>query len=356
MSTETQTVQAEAPVTTTGSDEFTAEERAYFESRGETGLPVAPAVDAPTPAPAAEKPAAPSAEGDDPDGTISIDESGMHRDKRTGRFVPHGAFHKEREGRKAAETRASEQAIELARAKERLDILAKALEGGDVAKPAQTAPAKDDDPEPDIETDFVAHAKWQAREIARMRKALAESQSSVTAKLSEVEMGNAYRSDAIAFMREQADFRDAYNHLVSVLDAELTHRGLDDPAKRLAEIARLEREEVAFASKRGVRPAQHIYKLAELRGWKAPAAKTDAAAASAQLSDEVKIASSAAAEELARLEKGQNAARSLSSAGGSAPAPLTGEAIASMSEAEFDALLRKSGPNHNAALRKLLGG
>lgn len=356
MNTETQTAHADQSVATTGGDEFTAEERAYFESRGEKGLPGDAAAADPAPKATTEKPVASATDGDDPEGTISIDENGAHRDKRTGRFVPHGAFHKEREGRKAAETRASEQAIELARTKERLDILAKALEGGDVTKPAQasTAQGQDDDPEPDIEKDFVAHAKWQARELARLRKSLTESQSSLSAKLTETEMGNAYRSDAIAFMREKADFRDAYNHLVKVLDAELAHRGVDDPAKRLAEIARLEREEVAFATKRGLRPAEHIYKLAGLRGWTPP--KTDAAAASAQPSGEQKAANSAAADELTRLEKGQNAARSLSSAGGSAPAPLTGEAIASMSDAEFDALLRKSGPNPNAALRKLLGG
>ena len=134
--------------------------------------------------------------------------------------------------------------------------------------------------------------------------------------------------------------------------------GVTDPRERMAEIARLEREQVAIARKAGRRPAQHIYELAKLRGWSTPAA-TGNPALQPKGGDPVSQpapANDAAAAELARIERGQNAARSLSSAGGGAPAALTAEAMANMNEAEFSALLSKTAGNPNAALRKLLGG
>jgi len=349
MGTETLTTQNEAP--STGADEFTADERAYFDSRGEKGLAVE--TEAPAKTEIAKAPDAKATEvNDDPDGTISIDEKGLQRDAKTGRFVPHGAFHKEREARKAAETTASAQAIELARTKERLALLAEAMNAEPAAKATETK-AADDDPMPDFKTDVLGFLEWQNRKIARLEKNITEGTTQTRAQIDDMQTGNAYRSDAVAFAREQKDFAGAYNHLVNVMGQELELLGVADPKDRMATIAKLEREQVAIARRLGRRPAEHIYKLALTRGWKAPA---DSKTEGGEAEGEQKKATDAAAEELARLEKGRNAAMSLSGAGGSAPTQLTADAIASMNEHEFKALLDKTGGSRKAAMRKLLGG
>lgn len=339
--------------TTASADDFTPEERAYFETRGEAGLPTESGAAAQAPAEQLEAKAEDTGSDDDPDGTISIDENGMRRDRKTGRFVPHGAFHKEREARKSAETELAELRVREARVNERLAILSQAFEQQEA--PATKPTTQPEGPPPDPEQDIFGYVKWLGERNKALEAQLTETRTTTERTVGDMEMATAYRNDAMAFARETADFGEAYNHLVKAIDAELALMGVADPKQRMAEIARLEREQVALARKAGRRPAQHIYELAKVRGW-APKPATAAPAEQVQPPSQPAPANDAAAAELARLERGQNAARSLSSAGGGAPAALTAEAIASMSEAEFSALLAKSGGNHNAALRKLLGG
>lgn len=343
MSTETTTVEQTSE--STGGDGFTAEERSYFESRGEKFAltdPESTPAEAAKPAVEQTETAAPADE-DVPDGTITLDEAGLKRDKRTGRFVPHGAFHKERENRKAAETQLAQLREERARINERLSILTQAFNQGD-ATPQQAAPAEEAVPDP--ETDIFGYVRHAGKEIAALKAQLAETKKATVERLDATEAGNAYVNDAIAFSREKTDFPSAYQHLVKALSAELEFMGVTDEKQRMAEIARLEREQVAIARQRGERPAERIYKLAAMRGY---------TAAPAQKAVEPGAAKPALAENLERVERGQNAARSLSSAGGGAPAQLTAEAMLNMSDAEFAAALSKMGGNANQALRKLLG-
>ena len=341
------------PAETSGSEELSPAERAYFESGGEaslTGEPeAAPAADA-KPAPTADgKTAEPSP--DDPEGTVELDDTGRVRDKRSGRFVPHGAFHKEREARKAAETSERQLRDTVARANERLAILSQAF-GPAGPDPATAAPAADTKPPPDPETDIFGYAKYIGEQLTALQKRYDAEIGQTKARIDETETATAYRNDAMAFARERPDFGAAYTHLVKTLDAELEFRGVADPRERLRQIAALERDEVATARKAGKRPAEWMYRLAAMRGWQ-PKAGGGAAAPTLTTPSEPNAATSDAADRLATIERGQNAAKSLSSAGGGAPRQLTLEALANMSEDEALAMVQRDGGSVDKAFRRL---
>ena len=99
-------------------------EQAYFSSKGanpaglETSEP-SPVTQEAGPDPLSE--AQPAANDDQVDaGEVYIDENGKARSVVSGKFVPHGAFHKERERRKATEAELQTYREKMARADERL--------------------------------------------------------------------------------------------------------------------------------------------------------------------------------------------------------------------------------------------
>lgn len=334
------------------SEALTAEETAFLNGSGD--LPI---TDPETPttetAPAATADAAPKddkpqgQDGDDPEGTIVIDETGRAKDRRTGRYVPVGALHKERETRKALASENEGLKTTLARVNERLSILSQAFQ------PADAGPTEQAKPPPKPEEDIFGYAKYLGDQLTALQSKYDTDIKTQGQRIDASEAANAYVADARSFAQSKPDFGDAYKHLVESLDRELQFRGWDNRQQRLAEIARLEREEVAAARKVGRRPAEWIYSIAQMRGYQAKSNSGEAGKAETQV--EQKPATSAADDKLAQIERGQNAARSLSAAGGNAPAELTAEALANMSEAEFSAVLAKMGGTPNAALRKLLG-
>lgn len=351
----------EAAEVTTGGDELTPAERAYVESRGESGLtisdPETPEPTAPTPQQAEQQPAA---DPDDPDGAIIVDEAGRTRDTRTGKFVPHGAFHKERTQRQALQTENVTLREQMARVNERLSILSQAF-GGDgqgqgQGQPQPQQPAAPPDPTEDI----FGYVKYLGDKLSELQDGHKKAMDQATTRINDVESGTAYRNDAVAFARETPDFGAAYQHLLQSIDRELSYRGLSDPKQRAAEITRLEREEIAHARQARQRPAEWIYNLAQMRGYvpqsgQQPAANPAQSPAS-QPASEPTPATDPNVARLAQLERGQRAAQTLSSAGGGAPTQLTADALANMSEAEFEAVLAKAGGSQNAALRRLIGG
>lgn len=353
MSTETNESTDTTP--SAGSETLSADEKAYFDSRGEKEL--APS-DPPTirqqatDTPADPKPEAQQGDDDAVDGEIALDDKGNVRDQKTGRFVPHGAFHKERTRRQALEAELTAERVKQARLDERLSLINEAL-----GTPAAQQAAKAEEV-PDPETDIFGYAKYLGKKLADVEAKHRAELEQTTKRIEDSDTGTAYRNDAIAYAKEKPDFGSAYMHLVKALDNELAYRGMADPNARMAEIARLEREEVAFAKKLGKRPAEHIYSLAGMRGYSAtvqPVAARSAQSPGAQPGSEQAAPNAEAAAKMTALERGQAAARSLSSTGGGAPSALTAEAMLSMSEAEFGALLAKTATNPNVALRKLLG-
>lgn len=271
------------------------------------------------------------------DDDVYLDENGKPRSVLTGKFVPHGAFHKERERRKQTETELQNTRLEMARASERLAVLNDIIAAGETqAKPQQTV---EDDVPPDPEVDIFAHVKWQQKKIAELEQYRAQqSEQQQQARLAS-EVQNFYRNDAMNFMKETPDFADAYQYVANSFANELRAKGFDDQTIR----AQMMNEEASIAyqcKQRGASPAKVIYEMAKARGWQGSNAAAPKPATNA-------------ASKLDTIAKGQKSTASLSGAGGGGAEGLTIEALANMSEEEFIAVSAKLG---KSKMRQLLGG
>src|SRR5438552_730179 len=116
----------------------------------------------------------------------------------------------------------------------------------------------------------------------------------------------AYLADAQAFVERNPDFIAGYRHLQHSRDQELALAGHDDPAIRLEIIKAEERDIVIRALHGGASPAERIYALAKARGYRGEAGRS--------------------AERIETIQRGQAAAKSLSSVGGTSGEALTAEA------------------------------
>lgn len=337
---------------TSSDDAFTADEEAAWGamSSGEAtpepasaSEPAAGGNAAPTPAAPA---AAPAGEAAAPGEVVDpeVEDGGL--DENKGKFVRHGAFHQERELRKAAQRERDEFRLNLARLEERLRMV---TEAGAAQPPAAAAqapaePMAPPDPNEDI---FGAYAHLQA-ELAALKagqQQMTEAQKTEQAQRVEATQRNevltAYRGDVQRTIAAQPEFAQAYEHLFSGRIAELQLLGV--PEADAVQAVREEEFGIAQAAiQAGQSPAARLMQLAKLRGFAPKAAEPAAPAAPAET----------AAERSARIAKGQAASLSLSSAGGAPAGELTLEMLASMSEADF-AKMEKANP---ARVRALMGG
>ncbi|WP_264046897.1 hypothetical protein [Methylobacterium flocculans] len=334
-------------------DAFTADEEAAWGamSGGEaapesvsTAVPAAggeagPAPVTPAPAPAGE--AASPGEVVDPE----VEDGGA--DENKGKFVRHGAFHQERERRKAVERERDEFRVTLARMEERLRMV---TEGG-AAKPAaaaspQAPPETETPPDPNQDIfGYVQHLEKQIRDLASGQTQMTEAQKAEaaerTAATQRDEVLTAYRGDVQRTIAAQPEFAQAYEHLFSGRIAELKLLGV--PEGDAVQAVRDEEFGIAQAAiAAGQSPAARLMQLAKLRGFAPKAAEPAAPAAPAETPSE----------RSARIAKGQAASLSLSSAGGAPASEITLEMLASMSEADF-AKMEKANP---ARVRALMGG
>lgn len=334
-------------------DAFSAEEQAAWDAMrsGATDLePLAGSTVAPAPAAAPEGAPAPTPAGEaaapgevvDPDAEDADDP-----EKNRGRFVRHGAFHKEREARKAAQRDLAALQEKFARGDERLRILSEAMQKP--AAPAQPAAAAEPAKVPDPNEDIFGYAKYLEEQIQAIRTG--QTQLTETQKKAEEDRRAAdERNDVIGFYRQDlqravaadATLSDAYQHLFSGRVAELQLVGMSE-----ADAVQTVREEefnlAQTARQRGQSPAALIAALAKSRGF-APKAAEAAPAATAP--------AETAAEKAARVDAGQKGpGMSLSAAGGSPAGEVTAEMLANMSDEEFSAFQKANGRK----LRQLMG-
>lgn len=284
----------------------------------------------------------PSGSDDDAvEGEIVIDASGRAKDKTTGRFVPHKAHHALREKYKATRDELGQARETITKFNERISVLSE-LFGKQDQQPEQQQQAEKDEPAPDPEKDIFAFVKWQAKQIEKLTGALNEKAGKFEAHTAEQQFRQSYIGDATAFVQKTPDFRDAYAHLITGRDAELSAVGMADPAARKAHIAREEKALVQQALQQGVSPSQVLYNLAKARGYAGP----KASAVDPKASDPVK--------KIEQIANGQKAAgNNFSGAGGSGGEGLTVEAFLSMDEAEYAKAMEKLSPSQR---RALLGG
>ena len=270
----------------------------------------------PDPAPSPDP--APPAEGD-ADPAPEPDEAPPGPDKRP---VPHGALHKERELRKAAEKSAAEMRAQLElvqrRQEEMRDVLMRqmqAQQGGQPQQPqANAVPDKDLDP--------VGYLEHQIR-------TLEARQQEVAAPLQQQQQIERFQSTVRAsvdqFAANTPDYGEALAHARSVFQAQAEMWG--EPAAGL---------EIMFADKAlrdGKNVGEELYNFAKKAGYKA--------ATERQAPPEVPAGQ---APDLSAITRGQAATKSVQ--GGGVPqsgqqltaaslANMTAEQIGKLSEEEF---------------------
>lgn len=276
---------------------------------------------------------------DDGDEGIYIDESGKARSVVTGKFVPHGAFHKERERRKASEAELQTTRERMARADERLAVLNEIISAGEMPQQQAKQPQAVEAPMPDPETDIFGYVKWLAEKNQRL-----EAQVQATVQQRErdrvaQDVQQFYRQDAMQFLQQTPDFADAYQYVAQSYSNELAAQGYT-PQQIQAHLMNEEARIAYECRQKGQSPSKVIYDMAKARGF---GRQAPAPAAPAPTADK----------KLETIQRGQKASASLSGAGGSSGEGLTLEALANMNDDEFAAVQSKLGRNK---FRQLLGG
>lgn len=292
------------------------------------------------------------AEGADGDGDAAGEAEGG--DVST---VPIHALHKERakhketrEERDALSQRQAELEEKWARVDERLKMMSEGAE----KKTEEVDPLAELGPAPDPEEDIFAYAKWQSAKTDILESKLAD-QTAATQKINDQtaakdeESGvfNRYHADIRALaandIDEAREWAAAYQHLRATRLAQYGALGHDQAAA----IRAVDNEELGLvrrAEEIKTRPTKMVYDMAVAMGYtKAEAAAADAAAdaeAGAAAGDKATNgAADKAAEGASQIDKmlaTDEASTSLSDVGGGTGVELTADAIASMSDAEFD--------------------
>lgn len=319
-------------------DELTPEDRAILDG----GTPPAPDNSGGAP-PEKAASADPPKEPEAPD--LSKDDDGEEsvEVENKGRFVRHGAFHAERERRKALEKELGDIRDKYARGDERLRLLSEAL-----AQPKPQQQEQNPAEMPDPEQDIFGALKWLADQQRAVTERVNGTSQRVEASDAETQIKSAYVNDVRAFVGQAPDFGDAYQFLLQGRDAELQAMGVADPAERAQMIQDEEKWIVVRALKAQSSPATAVYNLAKARGYK----KAEAPPANGQQAAQPAAPNNgAAAEKIATIAKAKEATRSLSNVGGSPGVDaLTMEALASMSEDEYAAIRSKLSPSKFAQI------
>lgn len=303
-----------------GGDEFTAEEQAFFETGGEAEIPAEQ--------PQIEEAAEPVAEEQE------TGEEGQERDEK-GRFVPHGAFHAERERRKEIEGRLNDVLQKQAVLEERWKS---------IQKPTDEAKA-DEDPEPDPNKDIFAHNAWLKRQFERERQANEEwrqgQQKTQEQQRQDTQIATSWAQSVQKFQQEQPAFPQAAQYLVDMRSQQLAAFGYSEA--QINEAINTEvKNATAWAMQQGKSPAEVVFAYAQASGFK-PQEKTQEPAKTTDLPDQLK-----------KVELAQRSARTIASGGGKTNAdPESPEAIASMSQAEFEAWYSK--PENARRFNSMMG-
>lgn len=264
---------------------------------------------------------------------IELDDHG--KPKNPGKWIRHGAFHQERERRKAAEAKLIEATTGQARLDERLKLLSEAVS----TKQESKEPAAPPNPEEDI----FGTAKYLVEGFQSLQKRLDESKTVQERQNAQSQLASFYQADATRFSQQNTDYAEASTHLYNARTSELKMLGYDDSSIQNtlgAEFGQL--LQIAATNKRS--PAEMVYELAKTRGY-AKKAPTNGAtpAQDKKVETEAKIDA---------IAKAQSASKSLSGTGGGTADSLTD--LKNMSQHEFNVLYQNI-RNDPAKLREYFG-
>lgn len=285
-------------------DEFTPEEKAYVDSRGEQGPQVEEATQEPVPV---EKPA---------EAAVEKPAEQPQAEER----VPVAAIQEERRRRKEAEKQAQELRAQYERLHGRLDVLGQQIQPQQQEDPAQ------EDPLARLERLEQEHTQRRQVEQLQMRH-----QS----------LGQQFDAAASEFAKAEPAFGDAIKHLVDSRKQELLALPGIDPGQVNALVGQDMVNFLNNCAAQGVNPAERAWQWAQARGFR----KGEGAASPQNPSQ-------AAQADIARIAAGQQAARSLGQASGAPGGEITLESIADMPMNEFGKWLS----GNQGKLRQMFGG
>lgn len=315
-------------------ESLSAEDKAYFDTRGETVA--APPTDEPAIAdePVADEPITddePAELADEPAADGPVDP-----DKPTGQSkVPLAALTKERNERKAIAAKLAETERKAAILEDRWNQALQQREQQAQPEAKQEAPVLDPTKDPlgvvnQLLTDFQQR-KQTAAEQERQTKEQAAQAEAWNKTL------NVARSQYEAAAAADEAFEPTYTALRANIGQEFMELyGLTE-AQAKAEVDRYEAQQIAYAVDRGIDLPTHMRKLAKARN----------------ISVTPKAEPKPVGEDLDKLAEGVNGSTSLSNAGGGRVASTSAQSIADMSPDDFAAWLSKNGADK---FRKLAGG
>jgi hypothetical protein len=299
---------------------LSASEQAFFESGGETEIIETPAEPSNDLAPQGDLAASPEPAAQ-PEVTGERDEKG--------RFVPHQALHAEREEHKKTKSELEQIRQRQAVLDDRWNTLLKANQPAEAQQPA---------PPPNPEEDIFAYSKWQADQLKALQEKVdgreQQEQKTQQEQQEEQQLWGEWSQSAQSYATQQTDFGDAVKFLSEARDRQLQALSIANPGfaneqGRVQQINNELKSIVLAAKQQGMSPAEAVYKIAQGYGY-AVAAPQPVDPNTLKLPDS-----------LAKIEAAQNASRSLAaSPGRDAGDPMSAEAIANMSNAEFETWYR----------------
>ena len=287
-------------------DGLSAEENAYFESKGEK----LPELEKP-----AETEAAPEHEA-----KVENDDGKGKPDPQ----VPLRALTKEREDHKRLRGEFEENRRRTALLEDRLNQMLS----------FQPQPEKQEPPDP--EKDIFAAVRYQNEQLRAINAAEQQRAAQVAQQSHEAQVEQAiwqhWTSEAEAFSQEVADFGDAAKFLAELRDSQLSafaslDRNFATKQSRDRQINAELKQVIISAHQASMSPAKAVYDLAKAYGYKGPAPKTDDPAKAVE-----KLAN-AVEKEVTLSGTDGGATKTIKSA----------EDVAAMSGPEFEAWLQKAG-------------
>lgn len=173
------------------------------------------------------------------------------------KYVPHGAFHEERQRRKELQAELERVRHENAQTAQVMQQVLQQLR-------------QQQSPIPDIQEDPVTNIDTRLRQIEEFRQQQAREQQE-RAQIEQqqaqaAQLTHAYRAAAQEYAAQVPDLGEAYRHLIGSRVSEYQALGYDTQSAH----ALVQQEEMQIAAKAfhdGVNPAQRIYELAKLRGY-----------------------------------------------------------------------------------------
>lgn len=304
-------------------DGLSADEKAYFDSRGETDKADPPATDddAGVVGGVSQEPEEEAQEGT---AEGEVQDGARERPK----LVPHAALHEAREDLKREKERARNFETTV---NQRLEMLMR----GQMQPPQaqQQAPAAQQ--KPDKNLDPIGYIDWLEGRVDSFEQTVSHRQQQSQEQVFRTQLAQVTQVDEADAVKHAPDYPDAKQFLIMSRGRELKALTNASDADIYRQLAQEEEGLRIEAVRNGVRPSIQIYRAALARGY-AP-----------------KQAPQVNGEKIASIAEAQDSNKTMSSAGGSAAGgAMTARQLGDMSPEQFAAYAAKNG----ATVRRLMGG